>query len=64
MEDKPLEVKIEHPTLEMMVQIMSQEKTITKLNTIRETPDTGATTGLISKKLVNLLGCKVRKDTG
>ena len=64
MENKPLEVKIGHPTPEVKVQIMSGENTITKVYTIRVTPDTGTTIDLISNKLANSLGSKVRRDTG
>ena len=57
-------MKIGHPTPEVKVQIMLREKTITKINMIRVTLDTGVTTDLISNKPANTLGCKVRRDTG
>ena len=34
LENKPLEVKIGHPTPEVIIQIMSCEKAIIKINTI------------------------------
>ena len=41
---------------------MAGMKAIMKVSTIRVTPDTGATADLISKRLTNSLGCKIRSD--
>ena len=43
---------------------MAGTKAITKVSTIRVTPDTGATADLISSRLANSLGCKIRRDQG
>ena len=43
---------------------MAGTKAIQKINTIRVTPDKGAKANLISSKLANSLGFKVRKDDG
>ena len=43
---------------------MAGTKAITKVSTIRVTPNTGVTADLISSRLANLLGCKIRKDQG
>ena len=64
LEDKPLEIKIGYPTPEVKVQVMAGTKAITKVSTIRVTPDTGATADLISSRLANSLGCRVRRDHG
>ena len=64
MEDKPLEIKIGHPTPEVKVQVMAGTKAITKVSTIQVAPHTGATMDFISKRLANSLGCKIRRDHG
>ena len=43
---------------------MAGRNSITKVSTIWVTPDTGVTTDLISSRLANSLGCKIRKDQG
>ena len=50
--------------VEVKVQVMVGTRAIQKINTIRVTPDTGATADLISNMLANSLGCKIRKDNG
>ena len=62
MGDKPLKIRIGYPTLEVKVQVMAGTKAITRVSTIRVTPDTGATVDLISSKLANSLGCKIKRD--
>ena len=44
--------------------MMEGTQTITKVNNIRVTPDTGATVDLISSRLANSLGYKIRRDQG
>ena len=64
MEETPLKIKIGYPTPEVKVEVMAGTKAITKVSTIRVTPDTGATADLISSRLANSLGCKIRRDQG
>ena len=56
LEDKPLDIKIGNPTPEIKVQVTAGTNTVTKVSSIRVTPNTGATVDLISSKLANSLG--------
>ena len=59
-----MEMKIGNPTPKVKVQVMAGINAVTKVSTIRVTPNTRATADLIISKLVNSIGCKIKKDQG
>ena len=59
-EKKPLEIKIGTPTPNVKIQVMSGDKSVSKVPTMKVCPDLGATADLIKESTAALLGCKLR----
>ena len=59
-----MEIMIGNLMRYVKIQILSGDKNVTKVSTVKVYPDSGATVDLIHESITVSLGCKIRKDTG